>query len=101
MDELMDRLYLGPSARVLEPSARIGNIVRSALTRGDQVNAVEIRPGRADAPLRSGSRPLGCRSRSTHREWLLHAAFDQPLQSVGHARLVIGADFRNTGQRLR
>lgn len=51
VDELMDRLYLEPGARVLEPSAGIGNIVRAALARGAQVDAVEIHPGRADALL--------------------------------------------------
>ena len=51
VDELMDRLHIAPGARVLEPSAGIGNIVRAALARGAQVDAVEIHPGRADALL--------------------------------------------------
>ncbi|WP_136652191.1 DUF4942 domain-containing protein [Paracoccus aeridis] len=54
VDELMDRLHFAPGARVLEPSAGIGNIVRAALARGTQVDAVEIHPGRADALLGIG-----------------------------------------------
>ena len=34
VDALMDQLHIKPGARVLEPSAGIGNTVRAALARG-------------------------------------------------------------------
>lgn len=46
VDELLSGLYLKPGARVLEPSAGTGHIVRELLAKKVDVTAIEIHPGR-------------------------------------------------------
>ena len=104
--DLMDGLHITPGARVLEPSAGIGNIVRAALARGAQVDAVEIHPDRADALLGIGHPALhvACTNFLTMRPQPVYdvALLNPPFAGIHWMRHVrLAFDMLKPGGELR
>lgn len=62
--ECLQHLYIREGARVLEPSAGTGNMVRHLLTRGARVDAVEIHPDRVQALRQIGDPRLTVHGRN-------------------------------------